>query len=521
MELTEKGQKTMKAVRNVAIFIVLLAVAYFAYTKWGSKDGKIAVDGKAGKPDLIVAYNTFTGVEGLVLMNGGMEPNENSPMYKTYGIKLLIKQMDAVKDTRSGLHSGDLDLVYCTTDALSVEMGSGSELLADNVIQIMQVNQSHGADAIVVRKGIDDVEALKHKKIAYAVGTASHTLLLNVLESSGLSMKDIDGYQVADGVEAANAFKNGQCDAAVVWAPDDEDCVASQAGAKVLVSSAVASQIIADGLLVKQSVLKEKHDLIVKLVKAWLVGNARVNNDPNAKKEANALFAKGFKFPEDIAAKSANKVYFSTLGDNVNFFGLNSTYTGMTGDRMYGRMAIKYTEIGLAKSPAPWRNVSDPSVIQEIMNDKDLSGDANQVAVKVEAFKPATETIKKQAAQSSKIISLEFPTNSSMLNEDDKVLIDREIKELAQGFADAYIRVEGNTDNVGSSQLNDKLSMSRAISVVNYLVNEHKFDQNKFIVVGNGSKKPVAGCEGNQDDACRAKNRRTEFQFIWDKADKQ
>jgi NitT/TauT family transport system substrate-binding protein len=173
-------------------------------------------------------------------------------------------------------------------------------------------------------------------------------------------------------VEAANAFKNNQCDAAVVWAPDDEDCVASQAGAKVLVSSAVASQIIADGLLVKQSVLKDKHDKIVKLVKAWLQGNAKMNNDAAAKKEANALFAKGFKFPEDVAAKSADKVYFSTLGDNINFFGLNSTYTGMTGDRMYGRMAIKYTEIGLAKSPAPWRNVSDPSVIQELSTIKNL-----------------------------------------------------------------------------------------------------------------------------------------------------
>jgi hypothetical protein len=57
----------------------------------------------------------------------------------------------------------------------------------------------------------------------------------------------------------------------------------------------VASQIIADGLLVKQSVLKDKHDLIVKLIKAWLVGNARAN-DPNAKKRP-MHFAKGFKFP--------------------------------------------------------------------------------------------------------------------------------------------------------------------------------------------------------------------------------
>jgi NitT/TauT family transport system substrate-binding protein len=517
MELTEKGQKTVNAVRNLVIFAVVLIAGYFAYTHWGNKDAKVAVDAKAGKPDLVVAYNTFTGVEGLVLMNGGMVPNENSELYKTYGIKLLIKQMDAVKDTRSGLHSGDLDLVYCTTDALSVEMGSGSELLADNVVQIMQVNQSHGADAIVVRKGIDDVADLKGRKIAYAVGTASHTLLLNVLESSGLKMSDIDGYQVADGVEAAAAFKNGQCDAGVVWAPDDEDCVASLPGAKVLISSAVASQIIADGLLVKQSVLKDKHDLIVKLVKAWLVGNARVDDDPAAKKEANSLFAAGFKFPEDIAAKSANKVYFSTLGDNINFFGLNTTYTGMTGERMYSRMAVKYTEIGLAKAPAPWRNVSDPSVIQELMNDQNFAGDNNQTAAKVEAFKPATAEIKAEASQSSKVISLQFATNSSQLDEDDKALIDREIKELAQGFAGAYIRVEGNTDNVGNASANNKLSLNRASAVVNYLVDEHKFDPNKFIIVGNGSSKPVAGCEANQDDDCRAKNRRTEFQFIWDK----
>lgn len=518
MELTEKGQKTVNAVRNTIIFIVVLAIGYFVYTRWFSKDGKIA---GAGKPDLVVAYNTFTGVEGLILMNGGMEPNENSNFYKKYGIKVLIKQMDAVKDTRAGLHSGDLDLVYCTTDALSVEMGSGSELLADNVVQIMQVNQSNGADAIVVRKGIDDVNSLKGKKVAYAVGTASHTLLLNVLESAGLKMSDIDGYQVADGVEAATTFKNNQCDAAVVWAPDDEDCVASQPGAKVLVSSAVASQIIADGLLVKQSVLKAKHDLIVKLVKGWLEGNALVNTDSASKKEANALFAKGFKFPEDIAAKSANKVYFSTLGDNINFFGLNTTYTGITGDRMYGRMAVKYTEVGLAKSPAPWRNVSDPSVIQELMNDKDFASQGTQAANVVKSFKPATEAIKTEASQSSKVISLEFPTNSAMLNEDAKTLVDREIKELAQGFAGAYIRVEGNTDNVGSAGVNKKLSLARATAVVDYLVNEHHFDQNKFIIVGNGSKEPVPGCEDNQDETCRAKNRRTEFQFIWDKTAKK
>jgi NitT/TauT family transport system substrate-binding protein len=518
MELTPKGRQAVKALRNLLILLVVLAVAYFGFRYYlnPGKD-KLALGSSTGKPDLVVAYNTFTGVEGLVLANGGMDPNESSDLYKNYGIKLQIKQMDAVKDTRAGLHSGDLDLVYCTTDALPVEMGSSSELLQDDVVQIMQVNQSHGADAIVVRKGINDVADLRGKKVAYAVGTASHTLLLNVLETSNMKMADVDGYQVADGVEAANAFKNGQCDAALVWAPDDEDCVAAVAGSKVLISSAVASQIIADGLLVKKSVLAAKKDMIEKLVKAWLQGNARVNTDPNAKKEATSLFAKGFKFPEDIAAKSADKVYFSTLGDNINFFGLNSTYTGMTGDRMYGRMAVKYTEIGLTRSPAPWRNVSDPSVIQDLMKDQEFVNDSRQVAVKPELFKAATPEMKTQQAQSSKIVKLEFPVNSAQLTEDDKVAIDREIKELILAFEKAYVRVEGNTDNTGQPKTNERLSLARADAVVDYLVNEHHLDRNKFIVVGNGSAKPVPGCESNQDEECKARNRRTEFQFIWDK----
>ncbi|HEY1199555.1 MAG TPA: OmpA family protein [Niastella sp.] len=218
-----------------------------------------------------------------------------------------------------------------------------------------------------------------------------------------------------------------------------------------------------------------------------------------------------------MAAKSADKVYFSTLGDNVNFFGLNSTYTGMTGERMYGRMAVKYTEIGLAKSPAPWRNVSDPSVIQELSNDPDFSKDNKQTAAKAETFQAPTPEMKTQQAQSSKVVKLEFPSNSAKLTEDNVVTIDREIKELLQGFEKAYVRIEGNTDNTGLAKSNDRLSLDRANSVVNYLVNEYHLDRNKFIVIGNGSKKPVQGCEDNQDEACKARNRRTEFQFIWEK----
>ncbi|HUP14329.1 MAG TPA: OmpA family protein, partial [Niastella sp.] len=160
------------------------------------------------------------------------------------------------------------------------------------------------------------------------------------------------------------------------------------------------------------------------------------------------------------------------------------------------------------------------SVIQELSNDPDFSKDNKQEAVKAETFQAPTPEMKTQQAQSSKVVKLEFPSNSAQLTQDNVVTIDREIKELLQGFEKAYVRIEGNTDKTGLAKNNDRLSLDRANSVVNYLVNEYHLDRNKFIVIGNGSKKPVAGCEDNQDEACKARNRRTEFQFIWEKPGK-
>lgn len=462
--------------------------------------------------DLVIAYNTFPGVEGLVYMNGGMNPSEDSRIYKKYGIKVQIKQMDVVSDTRDGMKTGALDAAYCTIDALSTEMGSGSALLDLGIKNYLKINESRGADAIVVTPGINTTADLKGKKIAYAIGTASNTLLLNILETTGLTVNDIQGFKVSDGVEAANAFKSGQVDAAVVWAPDDEDCVQAVKGAKVLISTSTATQIIADGLLIKEATYEKKKELFVKLAKAWLEGNGELNDNPNAKKEANKLFAKGFDFPEDVAAASANKIRFSTALDNEAFYGLNSTYTGVTGEKMYSRMAVKYTEAGLADSPAPWRKVSSDALVEEITKDNAFMALGTQKAEGQVKFTAPTKEQETVTAQSSKPVSLSFATASYQLDEAAKSKIDREVSQIAQAFAGARIRVEGNTDNTGNPTSNKALSKKRAEAVVNYLVNEYKFDRNKFIVVGNGSDKPVAD---NSSEEGKAANRRTEFQFIW------
>jgi NitT/TauT family transport system substrate-binding protein len=82
--------------------------------------------------------------------------------------------------------------------------------------------------------------------------------------------------------------------------------------------------------------------------------------------------------------------------------------------------------------------------------------------------------------------------------------------DLAATFGGAYMRIAGNTDNVGNADANQRLSRARADAVARYLVSKG-FDRNKFEVVGNGPGKPVAS---NDTDEGRAKNRRTDFEVI-------
>ena len=95
-----------------------------------------------------------------------------------------------------------------------------------------------------------------------------------------------------------------------------------------------------------------------------------------------------------------------------------------------------------------------------------------------------------------------------------KTIIDLQFADVAKAFGNTKVRVEGNTDNVGARAMNVDLSKKRANSVAQYLQQQYGLDKNRFVIVGNGPDKPVAGCEQNATDACKAKNRRTEFQLI-------
>ena len=112
------------------------------------------------------------------------------------------------------------------------------------------------------------------------------------------------------------------------------------------------------------------------------------------------------------------------------------------------------------------------------------------------------------SAFANKPVNIVFPSGSATLDENSKYIIDMEFGDIAKMFATSRIRIEGNTDNIGSAESNKALSLQRAQAVADYLVAKYGFDPNRFVIVGNGPDKPVAT---NDTEEGRAKNRRTEF----------
>jgi len=86
----------------------------------------------------------------------------------------------------------------------------------------------------------------------------------------------------------------------------------------------------------------------------------------------------------------------------------------------------------------------------------------------------------------------------------------RDLRVLAnslQDYPDTSVNVIGHTDNIGSDAYNDALSLRRARTVANVLIDEG-VRSSRIRVDGRGRYEPVAS---NASESGRAQNRRVEI----------
>ncbi len=102
-----------------------------------------------------------------------------------------------------------------------------------------------------------------------------------------------------------------------------------------------------------------------------------------------------------------------------------------------------------------------------------------------------------------------YDFNKATLRPESEAELDRLYKLLNENPT-LKIEISGHTDNVGSASYNQKLSESRAKSVVNYLLDKGT-DNTRLTFKGYGFNRPIAG---NDTEEGRQQNRRTEFEIL-------
>ena len=164
------------------------------------------------------------------------------------------------------MEGGSIDLAY---------IGHGAHKLCINgQANIFMPSSVHSTDRIIVLPSsgvtsVDNISELKGKKVAYNGGSSSETALTGALNAAGLTMDDIEAYEM-DAVNMVAAMMSGNVDACTAWNPYSVQILENCEGALEL--EFATNSVNMSSWICLPSYAEEHHDVLVRFTRALLKG---------------------------------------------------------------------------------------------------------------------------------------------------------------------------------------------------------------------------------------------------------
>jgi NitT/TauT family transport system substrate-binding protein len=474
---------------------------------------------------LRIDISEYAGYGGLIVANGGLEPNEDSMFAKEYGFKVAISMSES--ETWSPLNNGRLAATATTADALAV---LGRQF--DAVVPI-QLGYSRGADMVVVDRGITSVNALGGKILAASQFNESEFFIRYLAQEAGLPvviLRDLDGKPkpgslglvfYEDAFAACDAYQhelaNGghRLNGCVGWTPKTNEVIeASKGAAKALVSNRNLL-VIADVLAVNKGFAKAHPEMVKGLVHGILEGNRRLRDN---QAENIAVVAKAFKWTEEEARDELANVHLSNAPENRAFFAGTIDSAGSFGG-IFQSSVLAYGS--LLRNPADPARFVDTSFLDVLSKRSPFS----EQKIAIAPIRTAAQASLEGDPLLSKDIRFFFEPNSSNLDrsaaQNQEYL--QTIKRFLQVSPGSTVVLRGHVDNArvnefrqsGGEQLVQSMAMKamelsrqRAMAVHDALLAKFpEIDKARVEAVGRGWEEPTATTDP-------AQNRRVEVQWF-------
>jgi outer membrane protein OmpA-like peptidoglycan-associated protein/ABC-type amino acid transport substrate-binding protein len=462
--------------------------------------------GKLGRK-LVVGINTWAGHAPGIVANAGLAGGDKNSIYLSkYGLEVEFKLLEDPQAKLAAFIKGDIDIMWDTVDSWAreasalAEQGKGGKA-------ILQQDWSRGGDGIVSLQSIKSVEDLKGKTIATTRYTPSHWLLLYLLSQSGLSAADKAGIEknlvfTQEAPLAAAAFKAKKVDAAVTWEPDLSGAVKARGDeAYILVSTAAATNVIADCLVAQSDLTQKAPETLTAFIHGWFDGIDVIGRDPA---QSYAVVGKALKLSEDDVSGMLSGLKLTAFADNALFFGLDGNRSQF--EALFNTAFVVWRKQGVITKAVDAKDFVDTRFVAALADSY-----PGQKVVETFKFDPKKKVDPaKERAIVNKSLTIYFTPGSDQIMNGSNFVLDS-LGDTMTAFGNTYLQIEGNTDATGSRNANRTLSQKRADAVKDYLIQNFKLDEKRFKTVGNGPDNPVAP---NTSEAGRQQNRRTDIKVI-------
>ncbi len=146
------------------------------------------------------------------------------------GLEITLWEFADGPSEIAAMEGGSIDLAY---------IGHGAhKLCIKGQATIFAPSSVHSTDKIIVLpsagvESVDDIANLAGKKVAYSAGSSSETALNGALAAAGLTMDDIEAYEM-DATNMVAAMASGSVDACTAWNPYSNQILETCEGATEL-----------------------------------------------------------------------------------------------------------------------------------------------------------------------------------------------------------------------------------------------------------------------------------------------
>ena len=337
---------TRRSLRLLAGAAALSLVVGLAACGDDDSDATSDTGGSEAKGDKIVlGYSAWPGWFPLAVA-------EEQGIFEQAGVDVELRFFADYLGSLDAMAAGEIDGNTQTLNDTMFGVAAGDEQTI-----VVTNDNSTGNDAIIC-DGVGSIEELKGKTIAAEQGVVDHFLLLQGLESVGLTEKDID-FRGLPTDAAASSFGSGEFDCVGVFAPFTLTALERE-GSEVLFSSADFPGTISDHIVVTPELVEERPEDVQKLVDAWYLTLDWMEDNPE---ESLKILAETAELtPEEYESFADGTTLFS-VDDALEAFADGDTTTSL---QFTARKINPFlVESGLTEEEAPLEGLFDPSFTQD------------------------------------------------------------------------------------------------------------------------------------------------------------